>query len=845
MESEIKVRVSVEADKAKKSLGEITDSVLETGKACEQASSQMNSITSVCKAQSDYLNKLKKAYVDVAAAEGENSDNAQKLAGDIKKTSAELKTNKDRVSEAEKSYKKLTGELEDTETSFKTLFAEVKKGKKTISDFTNEVLSISSDSKKASKGMVLITDACEEQEKALESLKKAYVNVVAAEGKNSDSAKKLAKEIKSTSKSLKELEGKVSDAEGEMKKLTKESTKAKDTFKNVAEAGKKIGSTIAKGIKTAVVAVAGLITALLALSASSAEFREEQAKLTTAFKSVGSSAQTAETTYKSFFRVLGDSGQAVEAASLLAQITTNEQELAEWTNTCQGIYATFGDSLPIEGLVEAANESIKTGQATGVLCDALNWTTISAETVEMAFGDNKKALKAYQTTLKKTGSQEEAYNAAMKQCTTAEERAYATRMLLNGTYGEAATIYETDNAALLEYNESLYNLQRAQAAIGQAMLPVNTALNEFAASLMDELTPTIQEFVDEHGEDLKNILNDVAAAIGNVVQWITDNWDTITQIAPIILIIAAALGVVSAIIAVVNAVMAASPVTWIILAVVVAIAALIAIIVLCVQHWDEIKAAGAAAWEWIKNAWHSAGEWFAGIVESIKGVFSNIGEWFSNLFSNAWSGIQTAWSSVSDWFSGIWDKIKGVFSTVGTFFKDKFTDAWNNITGIFSNWGTFFQELVDKVKNIFSDIGSSIGSAVSGLVNNAIHTVCESGVNIINSVIELLNKAITTVNKIPGVNIGTISKIAVPEMATGGIVNSATLAVVGEQGKEAIMPLENNLQWLDKLAGMLNERMGGSNPIVLQVDGKTFAQISCDSINSLTRQRGSLPLKLV
>ena len=79
-------------------------------------------------------------------------------------------------------------------------------------------------------------------------------------------------------------------------------------------------------------------------------------------------------------------------------------------------------------------------------------------------------------------------------------------------------------------------------------------------------------------------------------------------------------------------------------------------------------------------------------------------------------------------------------------------------------------------------------------------------------------------------------------MAQGGVVDSATLAMIGENGKEAVVPLENNLEWLNKLAGMLNERMGGNTPIVLQVDGKTFAQISCDSINQLTRQRGSIPL---
>ena len=68
---------------------------------------------------------------------------------------------------------------------------------------------------------------------------------------------------------------------------------------------------------------------------------------------------------------------------------------------------------------------------------------------------------------------------------------------------------------------------------------------------------------------------------------------------------------------------------------------------------------------------------------------------------------------------------------------------------------------------------------------------------------------------------------------------------LGENGAEAIVPLEKNTKWLDRLATMLNEKQGGSRPIILQVDGKTFAQVSVDSINALTRQTGSLPLKLV
>ncbi len=91
----------------------------------------------------------------------------------------------------------------------------------------------------------------------------------------------------------------------------------------------------------------------------------------------------------------------------------------------------------------------------------------------------------------------------------------------------------------------------------------------------------------------------------------------------------------------------------------------------------------------------------------------------------------------------------------------------------------------------------------------------------------------------------------------GGVFDNPTLfeygngrlGGLGEDGAEAVVPLEKNTAWLDRIAEMLNEKMGGNNDkpcnIILQVDGKTFGQISVDSINDLTRQTGSLPLKLV
>jgi hypothetical protein len=98
---------------------------------------------------------------------------------------------------------------------------------------------------------------------------------------------------------------------------------------------------------------------------------------------------------------------------------------------------------------------------------------------------------------------------------------------------------------------------------------------------------------------------------------------------------------------------------------------------------------------------------------------------------------------------------------------------------------------------------------------------------------------------------GKIPKLGIEWYAKGGVFEKPTVfgmndnraMVGGEAGAEAIVPLERNTKWLDKIA---NKLAGSTNkPVVLNVDGKVFAQTSIDTINELTRQTGSLKLNIM
>ena len=151
--------------------------------------------------------------------------------------------------------------------------------------------------------------------------------------------------------------------------------------------------------------------------------------------------------------------------------------------------------------------------------------------------------------------------------------------------------------------------------------------------------------------------------------------------------------------------------------------------------------------------------------------------------------------------------MKNTFSSVGSWFRTTFSNAWSAVKNVFSSWGSFFDSLWTKIKNKFSSIGTNIATAISSSVKSGMNKVISAVERIINNGIGLINSAIKLANKLPGVNVGTIKKLSLPRLAKGAIVDSPTIAEIGENGREAVLPLENNTGWLRDIARKLNEYM--------------------------------------
>lgn len=222
-----------------------------------------------------------------------------------------------------------------------------------------------------------------------------------------------------------------------------------------------------------------------------------------------------------------------------------------------------------------------------------------------------------------------------------------------------------------------------------------------------------------------------------------------------------------------------------------------------VREWFKNTFSGA--WNGIKDAWSSVKDFFSNIWNGIKNTFASVGDWFKNTFSKAWNGIKNVFSGVKNFFGNVWSGIKNVFSNVGGWFKNIFSSAWNGVKNVFSGVGNFFTGLWNKIKSAFTSLGVKIRDAITGPVKAGINGMLSVIEGVINGFLKMINGAIWLINKIPGVNISEVKLVHFTRLAKGGVVDEPTPAIFGEDGAEAVVPLEKNDGWLRKTAKKLYE----------------------------------------
>ena len=548
-----------------------------------------------------------------------------------------------------------------------------------------------------------LTEIIAKQENQLEELSGAYVHATVNFGKNSKEAGELEAQISELSAELKKNKSVIEEAEAAAKKAASgfddlgdgagDAEKGLDGVGDGAgKAGKgfdvmsvSAGSLIAEGITALIGGLKNLVGSFIALAEETREYREDVAKLNAAFTTAGHTTETANKVYKDFYKILGESDRSIEAVNHLAEFTKNEKELAQWGTIVAGVTARFGDSLPIEGLTEAANETAKVGAVTGPLADALNWAGIS----------------------------EDDFNKKLEKCNSEQERAALITNTLTKEYQSAADAYNEMTKSTQDARDAQADLEEKQAEIGAAIEPMTTAWTRLRSKGYEAVIP---------------VINAVSKAFEWIGNWMKEHPKTAAVIVSVVEAIANALAILVGVLVGVLAIVAVLLVVWFafetgFLGMIAGIAGLIlafkllwencegfrefwiglwgAIQTAALFAWDLIKQGFALAWEYIKEKWNEAQPYFMALWEIIKAVFSVVSEVLSAYFSNAWERIQILWAQAQPYFSQIWESIKVIFAEAKEIFGLLFGAAWQGVKIWWDLAQPYFSVLWEVIKAIF------------------------------------------------------------------------------------------------------------------------------------------------
>lgn len=411
-----------------------------------------------------------------------------------------------------------------------------------------------------------------------------------------------------------------------------------------------------KSVKVAGAAVAGLAAGFVALDGATEEYRVAQGKLNAGFQAAGFSADVARKSYRNFYAILGDTDTATEASQLLANMAKNAEDVTKWTRIAAGVHGTFGDSLPIEGLVESANETARTGQVTGVFADALNWV----------------------------GIMEDDFNAKLEKTTDVSKRNQLIMDTLSKTYDKAADSFYANNQQVINARRNHATLDEMLAKVGDTSSKLKSQLWVLAGAAEDGSirSGSVLDWVQKKADALTDWLSNLDLSnlkkqfdetfaqtlqkAGDAVQWCRDNSDTLIATLKVLAGMwavkkvldfnsgltnsistiggavttlltmtgvlggqAAATGTATAAQTGLNAAMTANPIG----AVILAIEALIAVGVLLYKNWDTIKAGAQSLWNKFKDVSIRIGTAFSGAFNKVKNAAKTALEWVASKLS--------------------------------------------------------------------------------------------------------------------------------------------------------------------------------------------------------------------
>ena len=565
------------------------------------------------------------------------------------------------------------------------------------------------------------------------------------------------------------------------------------------------------------------------------ETEESMGKLDTAFEQAGWSAEAAGSTYKGFVGLLGETDTAVEASNHLAKLCTSEEELSQWTDIAAGVFATFGDSLPLEGLTEAANETAKTGTVVGSLADALNWAGVS----------------------------EDEFNAKLAACNSEQERSKLITDTLNGLYSETGQAYRENNAELIAYREAQDAMNQALSDLGMVLMPIVTQLINFGSTILSgvlpylqqlgtmiqsvfgmaaplveglinqflnfanslgtslqpviaTLLPIFQQFITQvvsFGQNIATYVMPYVQALVNLVMQIGTTIGTLLMpilqtIIPIITqlqtqIMTFVQGIVASVYPVLTQIinLITQFIAWVTPAIQ---SALTVILNIFNTVWPAIQQTVSGVMTVIQSVIDTVMGVIQGIITTVMGIIS--GDWDA-----VWSGIQqvasSIWSGIQGIVSGAISAVQGVISTVLGTIQGLWNAAWNTISSF--------------LKGVWEGIKSAVSNGINGVVNffrelpgNILSALGNMGSLLLGVGQDLINGLVQGIGNAAGAVIDAIGGVVNDAIgwAKGLLGIASPSKVFAEIGDFTMQGMEEGIE--GGLKGVLNTVKGAATDVV-------------------------------
>lgn len=351
------------------------------------------------------------------------------------------------------SMDELSASAKENETAFQLVKAKWTEGTKAAQKLKDEQKFLESQTKNygeqvtiLEKQLKLLEDAEERNEKAIREKKSELNQTKAALANYEKELKDVEKDLKHGAATIKEYSQKIDDLGNKVKSV-----------------GDKLS-----GISTA---AAGMVAAAAATVPATEEYRRIMASLESSSELAGYSAEQTEQIYRQLFGVLGDDQTAATTTANLQALGFEQDRLTQLVNGTIGAWAKYGDSIPIDGLAESINETIKAGSVTGTFADVLNWA----------------------------GTSEDWFNERLEACGTEAERAnLVMQELAEQGLMEAGQKWQENNQTIVEGNQATADFKEATAELAETIAPIITRITEIMAGLLEKfnaLPPSTQEII--------------------------------------------------------------------------------------------------------------------------------------------------------------------------------------------------------------------------------------------------------------------------------------------------------------------------------------------------------------